>query len=812
MRRPPTAATIAGMEAIQMRELAVRSVRMMADGNRDEFHEVLHREFLNHEAKDEPPASRGRGPEAAYATALWLRDAFAELSWEIHEVVIEGDLAVVHCTMSGRHVRPFVEYDEEARIREVFPPTGKRFATTQTHWLRVADGRVIEHWANRDDLGTAFQLGWVPPTPRYLLRSALAKRRARKRAPNALQAAVLVLGFAAVALGTAEVAEAGIALNTIDRQVTYDRDGTRVRSTGPIRCTRGERVAVAVRVGQAATGARARDRWKGRCSGEVQRWQARARARGEERFAGGRGRVCAVARTRAGRKITDTRRWCRRVLVSRGSRTATSVGAPERVTPEGVPVPALDWRPCHDGFECASAPLPRDYRRPHGAKVRLGLVRHPAVDPGRRIGTLFFNPGGPGAVAAEIVDRVSPSVYQALSRFDVVAFEQRGVGASEPAIDCHELPRPYAPMTPDSFDLPELLRRARRLAELCLNRDPAFLASVNTGNVARDLDVLRAAVGDERLSYLGVSYGGMIGETYASLFPGRARALVLDSPVDADVWLNRPLDAITEQDVSAEGSLDRFFVACAADQATCRFGGDDPERAYDDLLARLDADPLPAGAGSTIDGNELRTVTHAALHSKRFWRPLAAALSGLQAGDASALLALRSEVIGAGDDLLLDVLETYTSVERRYPRRIHRYLDFAGREFAVAPHFATSFLGAFEEVRHQFWPVKARGAFYGPFRNPPSATPVLVLHTTHDPATPYAWGRRVVRQLGNARLLTVHGDGHGILTQLNVCALLAVIPYLDHGELPPSGATCEQDVPFADSPASAAGRRLARAR
>jgi predicted ester cyclase len=166
----------------QRKELALRSIQIMEDGTRDDFDEVLHPEFVNHEAKDEPPASRGRGPDTAYATALWLRDAFADLRWEIHEVVAEGDLVAVHCTMSGRHVRPFVGYDEEAQVREAFPPTGKRFATTQTHWLRIADGRVIEHWANRDDLGTAFQLGWVPPTPLYLVRSALAKRRARREA------------------------------------------------------------------------------------------------------------------------------------------------------------------------------------------------------------------------------------------------------------------------------------------------------------------------------------------------------------------------------------------------------------------------------------------------------------------------------------------------------------------------------------------------------------------------------------------------------------------------------------------------------
>ncbi len=168
------------MQTNNVKQTALRSVQIMADGTLEDFREVVHPQFLNHEAEDEPPGARGRGPDSAYVTAQWLRDAFAELSWEIHDVVAEGNLAVVHCTMSGRHVRPFAEYDAEARVREVFPPTGKRFATTQTHWLRVADGQVIEHWANRDDLGTAFQLGWVPPTPLYLMRAAIAKRRARR--------------------------------------------------------------------------------------------------------------------------------------------------------------------------------------------------------------------------------------------------------------------------------------------------------------------------------------------------------------------------------------------------------------------------------------------------------------------------------------------------------------------------------------------------------------------------------------------------------------------------------------------------------
>jgi predicted ester cyclase len=169
----------------QAKDLCVRSIHIMADGTLEDFEAVVHPDARNREDVDEPPASRGRGPAAFYATARWLRDAYAELSWEIHEVVADGDLVVVHATMSGRHVKPFVGYGSNARPAQAFPPTGKRFATTQSHWFRVADDKVIEHWANRDDLGTAKQLGWVPPSPVYLVRMALATRRARKQAARA---------------------------------------------------------------------------------------------------------------------------------------------------------------------------------------------------------------------------------------------------------------------------------------------------------------------------------------------------------------------------------------------------------------------------------------------------------------------------------------------------------------------------------------------------------------------------------------------------------------------------------------------------
>jgi predicted ester cyclase len=163
-----------------VKDLCVRSMQIMVDGSRADFDAVVHPDAHNRESVDEPPACRGRGPAAFHATALWLRAAFADLAFEIHDVAADGDVVVVYSTMSGRHAGPMVQYGPDGRPARVFPPTGKRFASRQTHWFRVADGQVIEHWAVRDDLGTAMQLGWMPPSPGYLVRTVLATRRARR--------------------------------------------------------------------------------------------------------------------------------------------------------------------------------------------------------------------------------------------------------------------------------------------------------------------------------------------------------------------------------------------------------------------------------------------------------------------------------------------------------------------------------------------------------------------------------------------------------------------------------------------------------
>lgn len=162
------------------RGTAVASMHAMGSGTLADLTAVCTSDCVNHESRAEPPDTRGVGPGAMYATARWLRGAFSDLGWEVHEVVQQDDLVVVHATMSGRQTGPFVSYGPDAEVKVVFPPRRRRFAVSQTHWFRMRDGKVAEHWANRDDLGMAEQLGWNPPTPLYLARMLLAKRRAQR--------------------------------------------------------------------------------------------------------------------------------------------------------------------------------------------------------------------------------------------------------------------------------------------------------------------------------------------------------------------------------------------------------------------------------------------------------------------------------------------------------------------------------------------------------------------------------------------------------------------------------------------------------
>jgi len=169
-----------GRTEISQLDLAARCIQLMSGGSFEAFAAVIHPDAVNRESGSEPPATRERGPSALRATSQWLLSAFDGLTWEIHAAVSDGDTVAVHTTMHGSHVRPFVLYGPDGSPVQAFPPTGRTFAVAQTHWFRILEGQVIEHWAVRDDLGQAQQLGWIPPKPAYLLGMRRALRRARR--------------------------------------------------------------------------------------------------------------------------------------------------------------------------------------------------------------------------------------------------------------------------------------------------------------------------------------------------------------------------------------------------------------------------------------------------------------------------------------------------------------------------------------------------------------------------------------------------------------------------------------------------------
>ena len=508
-------------------------------------------------------------------------------------------------------------------------------------------------------------------------------------------------------------------------------------------------------------------------------------------------------------------------LVS-GAGTAVAGAAPAGEPPPGT-VPQLAWTACGitqdataAGVECATADLPLDHDEPEGAQVQVAMARVPATDPANRIGSLFVNPGGPGGAVVEYLQVAGSGLFADLNaRFDIVGFDPRGVGQSRPAIDCQVDPETqglYAgPVpTPLDIDVAAYVARAQDYVDACLTANGDILEHVSTANVARDLDLLRAAVGDEQLTYLGYSYGTFLGATYAALFPDRYRALVLDGALDPEQYVHDPEALRTAQAGGFEDALDRFLAACAADQVACSgFGGADPAAAYDELLATAAQTPIPA-AGFVEDPrpvtpDEVLAVTAQLLYGKQAWGVLAAALAGAQAGDATLFRALYNTVVDQREpdgspDPFPDRFRAINAADQEWPRDVDAFLARADRDRMEFPHFG----GFHGDIVQVLWPVDDEDAYGGPFAVDPSAPAPLVVGTTHDPATPYSGAEALAEQLGNAALLTMDGDGHTAYGGNSACIDRATEAYLLDLTLPPVGTVCAQEVPFvAPAPAPA---------
>jgi pimeloyl-ACP methyl ester carboxylesterase len=494
-------------------------------------------------------------------------------------------------------------------------------------------------------------------------------------------------------------------------------------------------------------------------------------------------------------------------LIPLGAQTAASTTQPEAVTSAPYRAPTVEWEPCAEGgFECATVPVPKDYRRPRGDTLDLAVTRLPAKDEANRIGSLFINYGGPGAGGVEVTQNIADVVFASFrDRFDIVSFDPRGTGASEGAIDCHAnqetegiYSQPY--MTPQ-MDLEDYLQRVDKYVARCREHNAEILPYVSTANAARDMDLLRRVVGDKKLSYLGFSYGTYLGATYAAIFPDKVRALVLDGAVDPDQYANDPMGALFAQTAAFERGFGRLMQACAAHLDFCTFAdGDDPWMAFDELVAAADRTPIPASGDRPVDGQDILQATVFDIYSKVAWTEIVTALNEAAAGDASLMRQITDAAYGRLEDGTFDPFNdryfTISAVDAygKYPRDVGVYENAGYTSWSSFDHFW--FNTGYVELNWARLQVKPNDIYDGPFTYPGGRTPLLVIGTTYDPATPYRGAVRAVEQLGNARLLTMQGDGHTAYFGNSECIDDAVDSYLIGLTVPPQDTVCRQEVPF----------------
>ncbi|WP_346049080.1 alpha/beta hydrolase [Actinomadura chokoriensis] len=462
----------------------------------------------------------------------------------------------------------------------------------------------------------------------------------------------------------------------------------------------------------------------------------------------------------------------------------------------GLPSPPPGGKPPPAAARCATLRVPLDYARPSGATIGIALIRIPATDRRHRIGSLLFNFGGPGGAGVDTLARVAGEYAALRTRYDLIGFDPRGVGRST-AVRCVDGRRMDAlTAMDDSPDTPAeetALTGARAgYARSCAARSGGLLPHVGTVNAARDMEMIRIALGDGKLRYFGVSYGTWLGGVYAHQFPGSVGRAVLDGAVDTRI---SGADLALQQAAAFQRALGDFAAACARlGREACPLGTDRASvtASVGRILAGLDRRPLATSSGRTLTQSLGTTGVAAALYSRDAWPYLAQGLvDAVKRRDGSLLLMLADAQNGrAGDGTYSNLSAANTAItcadstDRYTAADVRRLLpSFRGASPVFGPSMAWSLLQC------TGWPARGDGAAREV--SAPSAAPILVVGNTGDPATPYAWAPALVRELGGrAVLLTLKGEGHGAYDTGNPCIREAVDTYLLHGRLPAPSTTC----------------------
>ena len=453
----------------------------------------------------------------------------------------------------------------------------------------------------------------------------------------------------------------------------------------------------------------------------------------------------------------------------------------------------VSWQSCRDDKLCATIEVPLDYARPGGEAIELSLLKVPAASKRQRVGSLLVNPGGPGGSGVGYAAQ-APAYFgsELLQAFDIVGFDPRGVGESTP-VQCltdAELDA-FVAADPDPDTAQEIERGDQLLADFgagCVHRSGDLAAHVSTLKAAKDIDIIRSVVGDEKLTYFGASYGTFLGASYAELFPERVGRMVLDGAIDPSLSTE---ETSLVQARGFETAL-RAYVGYCVDAGDCVLGrsvdaGTVRIRAF---LDAVEANPLPGSGGRELTVGNAVLGIWAPLYNEGYWPILDGALEAAFKGDGAALMALSDAYTSRGPSGYVD-----NSLEALYA------VNCLDHDDAVPAEQVPARIAEFEKVSPTFgaifafglsgcsqWPVRT-GRVPAPI-HAAGAAPILVVGTTRDPATPLEWAEALAEQLESGVLVRRDGDGHTGYHAGNKCVDDVVESYLVSGSVPRREVDC----------------------